>query len=127
MLGDLRELVQELEPIKEWFTLGLYLGLKDDELREIEADHCHLLRRKSEVLSRWLRKGHSCTWRRVVEVLMQMGEMVVADIIRLKYLVLTTGRRWLSLPSPNCFSCYYNCTNAYASTLGRIEKHEIEN
>ena len=92
MLDDLRELVQELEPVKEWFTLGLYLGLKDDELREIEADHRHLQRCKHEVLSRWLRKGHNCTWRRMVEVLIQMGEMVVADTIRLKYLSLTTGR-----------------------------------
>ena len=92
VLDDLRVLVQELKPIKEWFTLGLYLGLKDDELREIEADHHHLQRRKSEVLSRWLRKGHNCTWRRVVEVLMEMGEMVVADTIKLKYLTLTTGR-----------------------------------
>ena len=91
-LDDLRELVQELEPITKWFTLGLFLGLKDDELREIEADHRHLQRCKSEVLSRWLRKGHNCTWRRVVEVLMQMGEMVVADAIKLKYLTLTTGR-----------------------------------
>ena len=92
MLGDLRELVQELEPIKEWFTLGLYLGLKDDELREIEVDHHILQRCKHEVLSRWLRKGCNCTWKRVVEVLMQMGEMVVADTIKLKYLSLTTGR-----------------------------------
>ena len=91
-LGDLRELVQELEPIEEWFTLGLYLGLKDDQLKKIEADHHHLQRRKSEVLSSWLRKGHNCTWRRVVEVLMQMGEMVVADAIKTKYLTLTTGR-----------------------------------
>ena len=92
MLDDLRELVQELEPIKEWFTLGLYLGLKDDELSEIEADHHYLQRRKSEVLLKWLRKGRNCTWRRVVEVLMQMGEMAVADTIKLKYLTLTTGR-----------------------------------
>ena len=91
VLGDLRELVQELEPIKEWYTLGLYLGLKDDELREIEADYRHLRHCKNAVLSRWLRKGHNCTWRRVVEVLMQMGEMMVADTIRLKYLTLTTG------------------------------------
>ena len=72
-MGDLRELLQELEAIKKWFTLGLYLGLKDNELREIEEDHCHLLRHKSEVLSRRLRKGHNCTWRRVVDMLMQMG------------------------------------------------------
>ena len=92
MLDDLRELVQELEPIKEWFTLGLYLGLKDDELREIEADHRYLQRCKDEVLSRWLRKGCNCTWRGVVEVLTQMGEIVVADKVKLKYLTLTTGR-----------------------------------
>ena len=91
-LSDLKELVQELEPIKEWFTLGLYLGLKDDELREIEADHRYLQRCKHEVLSRWLRKGHNCTWKGVVEVLIQMGELVMADKIKLNYLILTTGK-----------------------------------
>ena len=91
-LDDLEQLVQELEPVKEWFTLGLYLGLKDDELTEIEAGHPESIQCKREVLSRWLRKGHNSTWRRVIEVLMQMGEIVVADTIKLKYLTLTTGR-----------------------------------
>ena len=66
--------------------------MEDHKLREIEEQYHDPQRRKSEMLSRWLRKGHNCTWRRVVEVLMQMGEMVVADTIKLKYLTLTTGR-----------------------------------
>ena len=88
----LKDLSSELEPVADWHTLGVRLGVEDHKLREIEEQYHDPQRRKHEVLSRWLRKGHNCTWRSVVEVLMLMGEMVVADTIKLKYLTLTTGR-----------------------------------
>ena len=88
----LKDLSSELEPVVDWYTLGIKLGVEDHKLKEIEEQYHDPQRRKHEVLSRWLRKGRNCTWRRVVEVLMQMGEMVVADTIKLKYLTLTTGR-----------------------------------
>lgn len=76
-----------------WHTLGIKLGVEDHKLKEIEEQYPDPQRRKHEVLSKWLCKGHNCTWMRVVEVLMQMGEVVVADAIKLKYLTITTGRR----------------------------------
>ena len=88
----LKDLSNEREPVADWHTLGIKLGVEGHKLSEIEQQYHYSQRRKYEVLSRWLRKGHNCTWRRVVEVLMQMGEMVVADTIKLKYLTLTTGR-----------------------------------
>ena len=88
----LEDLSNELESVADWHTLGVKLGVEGHKLREIEEQYRDPQRCKHEVLLRWLRKGHNCTWRRVVEVLMQMGEMVVADTIRLKYLTLTTGR-----------------------------------
>ena len=91
-MDDHKELVQELEEVHNWFVLGLYLGVRYDELIMIERTHSNLLRCKIEVLWGWLRKlGHKCTWRRVVEVLIQMGETAVADTIKLKYLTPTTG------------------------------------
>ena len=72
--------------------MGVRLGVEDHKLREIEEQYRNPQRCKHEILLKWLRKGHNCSWRRVVEVLMQMGEMVVADTIRLKYLVVTTGK-----------------------------------
>ena len=88
----LKDLSSELEAVADWHTLGIRLGVEDHKLREIEEQYHDPQRRKHEVLSRWLRKGHNCTWRRMVEVLIQMGEMVVADTIKLKYLTLTTSR-----------------------------------
>ena len=88
----MKDLSDELEPVADWHTLGVKLEVEDHKLTEIEEQYRNPQRCKHEVLSRWLRKGHNCTWRRVVEVLMQMGEMVVADKIKLKYLTLTTGR-----------------------------------
>ena len=75
----------------EWHALGIKLEVEDHELKGIEEQYRNPQRCKHEVLSRWLRKGHNCTWRRVVEVLMLMGEMVVANGIKLKYLTLTTS------------------------------------
>ena len=88
----LKDLSNELEPVADWHTLGIKLEVEDHKLREIEEHYHDPHRCKHEVLSRWLRKGHNCTWRRVVEVLMQMGEVVVADTIWLKYLTLTIGK-----------------------------------
>ena len=88
----MKDLSNELEPVADWHTLGVKLEVEDHKLTEIEEQYRNPQRCKHEVLSRWLRKGHNCTWRRVVEVLMLMGEMVVADTIKLKYLTLTTGR-----------------------------------
>ena len=87
----LEDLSNELEAVADWHT-GVKLGVEDHKLREIEEQYHDPQCRKHEVLSRWLRKGRNCTWRRVVEVLMLMGEMVVADMIKLKYLTLTAGR-----------------------------------
>ena len=89
----MKDLSNELEAVADWHTLGIKLRVEYHKLREIEEQYHDPQRRKHEVLSRWLRKGHNYTGRRVVEVLMQMGEMVVADdTIKLKYLTLTAGR-----------------------------------
>jgi len=88
----LNNLSSELETVVHWYTLGIKLEVEYHKLREIEERYHDLQRRKCEVLTSWLCKGHNCTWKRVVEVLIQMGEMVVADAIKLKYLTLTTGR-----------------------------------
>jgi len=82
----LEDLSNELEPVADWHTLGVKLRVEYHKLREIEEQYHDPQRRKHEVLSRWLRKGQNCTWRRVVEVLMLMGEMRVADAITLKYI-----------------------------------------
>lgn len=90
-LDDLSGLAQELEPIEDWITLGLYLGVRYSELMSIEKYHHDLRDCKHKVLSRWLQEGRNCTWRKVVEVLIQMGMMVVPDSIKWKYLTLTIG------------------------------------
>jgi len=86
------DLSDKLEPVADWHTLGLKLGVEDHKLREIEEQYHCPQRCKHEMLSRWLRKGHNCTWRRVFEVLMQMGEEVVADTIKLMFLDHNPGR-----------------------------------
>ena len=86
----LKNLANKLEPVADWHTLGVKLGVEDHELKEIEEQYHGPQRRKYEMLSRWLRKGQNCTWRRVWKVLMQMDEKLVAESLETR---LTTGRR----------------------------------
>lgn len=86
----LKNLANKLEPVADWHTLGVKLGVEDHELKRIEERYHDPQRRKHEMLSRWLRKGQNCTWRRVWKVLMQMDEKLVAESLETR---LTTGRR----------------------------------
>ena len=51
----LKDLSNELEPVADWHTLGVRFGVEDHKLREIEEHYHDPQRRKSEMLSRWLR------------------------------------------------------------------------
>ena len=46
--------------------------------------------RMIKMLEQWLRTGRGCSWRKLVEALYQMGQLMVADNIRRKHLSLTT-------------------------------------
>jgi len=87
----LKDLSYELELVTDWQMLGIRLGVKVHEIRMIASQYHELQRCQIEVLWRWLCKDQNCTWRKVVEVLIEMGEEEVAETIELKYLTLTTG------------------------------------
>ena len=82
-------LCSELTSISDWRTLGLYLGVKDYELDQIERSHptegCR--RWMQEAFSLWLKSTLSASWRDVVGALRRMGEKREAERIELKYIV----------------------------------------
>ena len=82
----LKYLSNELDSVVNWHSLGVKLGLDDDELRIIEHDYRgDIVRCKHEVLSRWLRSTKLPTWKAVVDALQHMGEQAVASKIKVKY------------------------------------------
>lgn len=87
----LKDLSYELKPVTDWQMLGERLGVGEHEISAIKMQYLELQRCQIEVLWRWLRQGHNCTWKRVVEVLIRMKEKWIADTITLKYLTFPTG------------------------------------
>ena len=77
--------------ISDWRRLGLYLGVQDYELDQIErsrsAEGCDGWKR--EAFSLWLRRKSSASWQDVAGALQQMGENTVAERLELKYNVMS--------------------------------------
>ena len=75
----LKELINALNSIVDWYSLGAKLGLKDHELVAIKQIHpgdnesC-----KVEMLNHSLQSGKLPTWKAVIDALHLMGEHRVA-------------------------------------------------
>ena len=78
-------LVEELSGVTEWYTLGVYLGLTENEIKEIEQDHEGTARRQMAVLNKWLKKETDPSWLIVISALEKMSEMSLANQLRKKY------------------------------------------
>ena len=88
----LQLLVYELSSVENWHSLGVNLGLKGHQLREIEQTyHGNSKRCKTETLDFWQRNNRNCTWEAIARALDLIQEEVVADWIREKYCSSTTA------------------------------------
>ena len=86
---DTATLCNELVSVSDWRKLGLYLGVQDYELDQIEMSHptegCG--RWKQETFSLWLKHTPNASWRDVVGALRRMGENSEAERIELKSII----------------------------------------
>ena len=80
----LKDLVGELQDVTDWYYLGLCLGIPLAKLQSIKQDYRHIEERKREVLLAWSDKEKP-TWVKVVNVLMDMRKMSLAQQIAQKY------------------------------------------
>ena len=72
--------------VAKWQTLGIHLGMTEDEIREIEQDHPgDTARRRTAMLDKWLRKENP-SWMSIIEALESMSEVNLAKKIRKKYM-----------------------------------------
>ena len=78
-------LVEELSGVTEWYTLGVFLGLTENEIKEIEQDHDGTARRRMAVLNKWLKKEADPSWLIIIFALEKMSEMSLANQLRKKY------------------------------------------
>lgn len=70
--AELKDLINELQEVTDWYLLGLCLGLSESRLQEIKQDHRTNDEWRREVLATWARQEKP-TWSKVVSALMEMG------------------------------------------------------
>ena len=80
----LKDLVSELQDVTDWYYLGLCLEIPLEKLQSIKQEYRHREDRKREVLLAWSDKEKP-TWVKVVNVLMDMRKMSLAQQIAQKY------------------------------------------
>ena len=83
-VASLKDVVSELQEVTDWYYLGLCLGVPFTELQSIKQDYWHIEERKREVLLAWSDKEKP-TWLKVVNVLVEMRKMPLAQQIAQKY------------------------------------------
>ena len=83
---SLSELFLELKDVDDWFELGVYLGVPDHKLREIEQDcrYMDVEECKMEMILHW-RQMTIPTWSAIVNALAEIGQHKVALEIASKY------------------------------------------
>ena len=78
-------LVRELCKVTEWDVLGIYLGLDESEITEIERDHKRNARRRIAMFAKWMEKEASPCWERVIDSLESMSQIRLANQLKEKY------------------------------------------
>ena len=84
LVPDIRDFIRELKDV-EWDKLGMHLGFRDNEIREIERDNPTIFRMKMAMLDMWKKREETATWEKIISALEQMKENSLASRLRKKY------------------------------------------
>ena len=79
--SSLRELVESLEEVVEWFQFGIHLGIPHYELSIIKADYQDVRRCKTEMFLWWLKNCIEAKWSTIVQALVKAGMRSLAHMI----------------------------------------------
>ena len=80
----LKDLVNELQEVTDWFALGVYLGLEMSTLASVRTDCMGVDESRRSMLGIWMREQEA-TWSKVVHALVEMKMYHLAVQIASKY------------------------------------------
>ena len=80
----LKDLVNELQEVTDWFALGVYLGLEMSTLESVRTDSMGVDECRRNMLGIWMREQEA-TWSKVVHALVEMKMYHLAVQIASKY------------------------------------------
>ena len=114
MIPKLKDLV--LVQTREWYDLGLQLGVEDTELDVIQSNYPLNIRAcRREMFKAWLRITPTPTYQQLVEALVAVEEVREADTLSKKYGKCTAAVCLLLLNRDNLFLVCY-CHSFYPGT-----------
>ena len=122
---SLHELLIELKEVEDWFELGVYLGVPDYKLREIEQDcrYMDVEECKMEMILLW-RQMTIPTWSAIVNALTEIGKHKRALEIASKYSKYIS---WLKLCASGCNSLHVLIYNLFIdSPIPASLKHIVQ-
>ncbi len=70
---QLPDIEEALKEIIEPYRLGMYLGIKEENLKIIEANYPKRERQKNEIISYWKRNFNDCSWKALAKAVEKMG------------------------------------------------------
>ena len=83
---DLDLLFRELKDVVEWDVLGVFLGLEESEIDQIERDHQSAARRRIAMLVTWFKKEVNPSWEKIIDALEIMSLRSLEIQLKEKYL-----------------------------------------
>ena len=83
-IRELRDVLNELSTLNQWYHFGIYLGLHWSTLDAIKKDHAHTEECRTQMLIEW-QKRMIPTWSAVVKALVGIGRECLASHLATKY------------------------------------------
>ena len=83
-IKELRDVLNELSTLNEWYHFGIYLGLHWSTLDAIKKDYVHTEECRMQMLIEW-QKRVILTWTAVVKALVGIGRECLASRLAAKY------------------------------------------
>ena len=82
---NLTDLLEETDKLTDWYTLGVFLKMPTEDLKDIEirfASTAGLKRCKIELFTLWLQRNPNASWDQIAQALEKCDQIAMADRIR---------------------------------------------
>ena len=103
-IRELRDVLNELSTLNQWYHFGIYLGLHWSTLDAIKKDYVDIKECRTQMLIQW-QKRVIPTWTAVVKALVGIGRERLASRLATEYGMLylcVSIYRYLLLALPSC-------------------------
>lgn len=87
LVKDVRQLLEELREVDDWYTFGGYLGVPVKQLKKIRSFKYDVEQSKIDLFDHWLAITPAASWKMVVRALEMTDYLVLACSLKNKYLL----------------------------------------